>query len=131
MRSYVIDSGGPYVFVVSIADSTDAGHTTLVLDSAFPAIQSLQPSLDGTLAVNGVQSGAVAFNPQGPAANVVFLNPLGVGGVVRTALTSAKLALNADGTPVLDGTTHTPTVTVVGTVTATDILWVALVPASY
>lgn len=128
MKSTVIASGGPYVFVVSVADSTDAG-TTLTLDVNFPRIQSLQPSKTGSLATGGIKQGDTAYNPTGPAAAVTFLAPYGSSGTIKSALTSAFLALNADGTPVLNGAQ--PTVTVAGTVTAGAVLWVAIVPASF
>lgn len=129
MKSYVIDSGSPYVMVVSVADATDTG-TTLTLDAAFPRIQSLQPSKTGNLATGGTKPGDTAYNPTGPAAKVVFMKPLGVFNQAGAAtITSAILALNADQTPVLNGTQ--PTVTIVGTFSAGQVLWCALVPASY
>lgn len=139
MQSTVINSGAPYVFVVSVADAADVTASgggsapfTLPLDKGFPLIQSLAPSADGTLATGGVQSGTVAFNPTGAALPVVFLSTLGVGGACGEGETAVQLVLNADGTPVLDGTTHTPTVRLsAGTLTAGKVLWVALVPGSF
>jgi hypothetical protein len=140
MRSVVIDSGAPYVFVVSIADAGDVaiGAGDHPVDVNFPSLQPLVPSATNTLATGGVENGAVAYNPTGPAASVVFMSALGYGGAAAapaTGIVSAKLKLNANGTPVLDGTTHTPIVTVAlaasGAIVAGQIMWVALVPASY
>lgn len=138
MRTVLVKSGAPYVFAVSYADAGDVtiGAGDHPVDPAFPELQSLQPSKDGALEAGGVQWGAVPYNPTGPAMPVVFMAPLGVGGAVGASdIISAKLKLNADGTPVLDGTTKLPIVTVAlaasGAIVAGQVMWVALFPASY
>ena len=140
MISHVVKSGAPYVFVVAIADAADVTASgdgsaayNLSVDANFPLIQSLQPSTTGALATyGGTQPGVVAYNPTGAAVKVVFLKAMGEGGADGAVTPTVKLILNADGTPVLDDTTHLPTVTMgKGVLVAGQVLFVALVPASY
>lgn len=139
MISHVFKSGAPYVFVIAIADAADVTASgdgsaafNISVDANFPLLQSLQPSTTGALTTGGIQPGAVAYNPTGPAAKVLFLKPMGESSSDASVTPTVKLRLNADGTPVLDGTTNLPSITLgKGVLVAGQVLFVALMPASY